>query len=83
MCLEYVQIRICLHIKTNFVQNLIFKKQSTEGNVTCEWGRLPSGAVAAAAGDNGRPFIEAVGCRYNVWSQECAGTGPGIKYHLP
>lgn len=43
-----------------------------------EW----SGAVAAA-GDNGRPFIEAVGCRYKVWWQECAGTGPGIKYHLP
>lgn len=55
-----------------------------EREVTCKCGCLRSRAVAVAvAGDNGRPFIEAVGCRYNVWSQECAGTGPGIKYHLP
>lgn len=40
----------------------------------------------AAAEDNGRLFMWAVSradSRYNVWSQECAGTGPGMNITSP
>lgn len=40
----------------------------------------------AAVEDNGQLFMGAVrrvDGRYNVWSQECAGMGPSVKYHLP